>query len=47
MKYLVILLLLTGCAEVQTKFDSMKYKYDDRLICKSENMILCSGWRTE
>lgn len=45
MKYLLIVfVLVTGCAEMQTKFDSIK---DERLICKSENMTLCSGWRTE
>ena len=45
MKYLLIVfVLVTGCAEMQTKLESIK---DDRLICKSEDMVLCSGWRTE
>jgi len=40
----LIVVMLTGCAEMQTKFDAIK---DERLICKSEDMTLCSGWRTE
>jgi|TARA_R100000951_G_scaffold72168_1_gene60878 hypothetical protein len=44
MKYLMILMLLTGCAEFQTKIDMHK---DERLICKAEDMTLCKGWRTE
>ena len=40
----LVLFMLMGCAEFQAKIDMHK---DERLICRSENMTLCAGWRTE
>ena len=44
--YLVIaialVILLTGCAEFQTKIDMMK---DEQMTCKLEDQSLCAGWK--
>ena len=39
---LILLLLLAGCAEFQTKIDMMK---DEQLTCKLEDQSLCAGWK--
>ena len=44
--YLVIaialVILLTGCAEFQTKVDMMK---SEQLTCSAEEESLCAGWK--
>ena len=44
MKYLllIVLLLLTGCAEYQTKRDMMQ---DEQMTCAEEDESLCAGWK--
>jgi hypothetical protein len=44
MKYLllIVLLLLTGCAEFQTKMDMMQ---DEQMTCAEEDESLCAGWK--
>jgi len=42
MKYLLIVLLLTGCAEFQTKMDMME---EGQLNCKPPETSLCAGWK--
>ena len=44
MKYLllIVLLLLTSCAEFQTKIDMMK---SEQLNCKPPDASLCAGWK--
>ena len=44
MKYLllIVLLLLTSCAEFQTKIDMMK---SELLNCKPPDASLCAGWK--
>jgi len=42
MKYLLIVLLLTGCAEFQTKVDMMK---SGQNTCKPPEVSLCAGWK--
>lgn len=38
----VVVTLLTGCAEFQTKMDMMK---SEQLTCSAEDMTLCAGWK--
>ena len=38
----VVVTLLTGCAEFQTKIDMMK---SEQLTCSAEDMTLCAGWK--
>ena len=38
----LILLLLTGCAEFQTKIDMMK---SEQLTCRPPDVSLCAGWK--
>ena len=38
----VVVTLLTGCAEFQTKVDMMK---SEQLTCTAEDMTLCAGWK--
>ena len=44
MKYLllIVLLLLTGCSEFQTKIDMMK---GEQMTCKPPETSLCAGWK--
>jgi hypothetical protein len=44
MKYLliVLLLLLSSCAEFQTKVDMMK---SEQMNCKPPETSLCAGWK--
>ena len=42
MKYLLLLLLLTGCAEFQTKIDMME---SEQMNCKPPEASLCAGWK--
>ena len=39
---IIVLTLLTGCAEFQTKMDMMK---SEQLTCSAEDMTLCAGWK--
>ena len=38
----VVVTLLTGCAEFQTKIDMMK---SEQLTCKPPEVSLCAGWK--
>ena len=38
----VVVTLLTGCAEFETKMDMMK---SEQLTCTAEDMTLCAGWK--
>ncbi len=38
----VVVTLLTGCAEFQTKVDMMK---SEQLTCKPPEVSLCAGWK--
>lgn len=38
----VVVTLLTGCAEFQTKVDMMQ---SEQLTCSAEDMTLCAGWK--
>ena len=38
----VVVTLLTGCAEFQTKIDMMK---SEQLTCKPPETSLCAGWK--
>ena len=38
----LIVTLLTGCAEFQTKVDMMK---DEQITCKLADQSLCAGWK--
>ena len=38
----VVVTLLTGCAEFQTKVDIMK---SEQLTCSAEEESLCAGWK--
>ena len=38
----VMVTLLTGCAEFQTKLDMMK---SEQLTCKPPEVSLCAGWK--
>ena len=38
----VVVTLLTGCAEFQTKVDMMK---SEQLTCSAEEQSLCAGWK--
>ena len=44
MKYLllILLLLLTSCAEFQTKMDMMQ---NEQMTCAEEDESLCAGWK--
>ena len=44
MKYLllIVLLLLTSCAEFQTKMDMMQ---NEQMTCALEEESLCAGWK--
>ena len=44
MKYLllILLLLLTSCAEFQTKMDMMQ---NEQMSCALEEESLCAGWK--
>jgi hypothetical protein len=43
MKYLLIVfILVTGCSELQTKFDMHK---DEQLTCRADDESLCAGWK--
>ena len=42
MRYLLMVLLLAGCAEFQTKVDMMK---SEQMICKPPEVSLCAGWK--
>tara|TARA_R110002020_G_scaffold379216_1_gene590378 strand:- start:1088 stop:1231 length:144 start_codon:yes stop_codon:yes gene_type:complete len=39
---LIALLLLTGCAEFQTKMDMME---NEQMTCAEEDESLCAGWK--
>ena len=39
---IIVLTLLTGCAEFQTKMDMMK---SEQLTCSAEEESLCAGWK--
>ena len=39
---ILFMLMLTGCAEFQTKMDMMK---SEQLTCSAEDMTLCAGWK--
>ena len=39
---IALAILLTGCAEFQTKVDMMK---SEQLTCTAEDMTLCAGWK--
>jgi len=45
MKYLllIVLLLLTSCAEFQTKIDLMKS--EQQMTCSPVDVSLCAGWK--
>jgi len=38
----VIVTLLTGCTEFETKMDMMK---SEQLTCSAEEESLCAGWK--
>jgi len=38
----VVVTLLTGCAEFQTKVDMMK---SEQMTCAEEEQSLCAGWK--
>tara|TARA_R100001530_G_scaffold128521_1_gene98314 strand:- start:357 stop:509 length:153 start_codon:yes stop_codon:yes gene_type:complete len=38
----VVVTLLTGCAEFQTKVDMMK---SEQMTCSAEEESLCAGWK--
>tara|TARA_R100000656_G_scaffold19499_1_gene17751 strand:- start:177 stop:329 length:153 start_codon:yes stop_codon:yes gene_type:complete len=38
----VVVTLLTGCTEFETKMDMMK---SEQLTCSAEDMTLCAGWK--
>ena len=38
----VIVTLLTGCTEFQTKVDMMK---SEQMTCAEEDQSLCAGWK--
>ena len=38
----VVVTLLTGCAEFQTKVEMMK---SEQLTCKPPDASLCAGWK--
>ena len=38
----VVVTLLTGCAEFETKMDMMK---SEQLTCSAEEESLCAGWK--
>ena len=40
--YLLIVVLLAGCAEFQTKLDMMK---SEQNTCKPPDVSLCAGWK--
>jgi len=44
MKYLllIVLLLLTSCAEFQTKLEMMK---SEQATCRPPDVSLCAGWK--
>ena len=44
MKYLllIVLLLLTSCAEFQTKIDMMQ---NEQMTCAEADESLCAGWK--
>ena len=46
MKYLllILLLLLTSCAEFQTKIDMMK---SEQMTCAEADESLCAGWKVD
>ena len=39
---IIVLTLLTGCAEFQTKIEMMK---NEQLTCKPPETSLCAGWK--
>ena len=38
----VVVTLLTGCTEFETKMDMMQ---SEQLTCSAEDMTLCAGWK--
>ena len=38
----LVVTLLTGCAEFQTKVDMMK---SEQMTCSAEEEALCAGWK--
>ena len=40
----LVVTLLTGCAEFQTKVDMMKSE-QEQLTCSAEEDALCAGWK--
>ena len=38
----VVVTLLTGCTEFQTKVDMMK---SEQMTCAEEDQSLCAGWK--
>ena len=38
----LVVTLLTGCAEFQTKMDMMQ---DEQMTCAKEEDSLCAGWK--
>ena len=44
MKYILILLLLTGCAQFETKIEEMR---NQQLTCSPADSSMCAGWKVE
>ena len=44
MRYILIVLLLTGCAEFQTKMEEMSV---EQLTCGPADSEMCAGWKVE
>jgi len=42
MKYILIVLLLVGCAEFEAKMEEM-----NRLTCSPVDSFMCAGWEVE
>ena len=40
--YLLIVVLLAGCAEFQTKLDMMQ---NEQITCRPPHDTLCAGWK--
>jgi len=44
MKYFLIIILLAGCAEFQTKLEMMK---NEQMNCRPPDVSMCAGWEVE
>ena len=44
MRYIFIVLLLTGCAQFETKMEEMK---NQQLTCSPADSEMCAGWKVE